>query len=94
MGLAAFLGCFVLGSDNVLCKPFVWGIIGSLFISLILKFIIKASAWDRKWFDGRAVAESIKTATWRYAMGAKPFGLGMTQKDVDAKFIKELKTIT
>lgn len=92
-GLTAFLGCFVLDSKSVLCKPIVWGVIGSLFLALVVKFVIKSSGWEEQWFDGRATAESIKTATWRYAMGAKPFGIGLVQKDVDIKFIKEIETI-
>lgn len=28
---------------------------------------------DKIWFDGRAVAESIKSAAWRYAMHLEPF---------------------
>lgn len=28
---------------------------------------------DQRWFQARAVAESVKTAAWRYAMGAPPF---------------------
>jgi hypothetical protein len=28
---------------------------------------------DKNWFDGRAVAESVKTASWRYMMRTEPF---------------------
>jgi hypothetical protein len=28
---------------------------------------------SRYWYAGRAVAESVKTVTWRYAVGGKPF---------------------
>ena len=30
---------------------------------------------DRRWYDGRAAAESAKTLTWRYLVGGNPFGL-------------------
>jgi hypothetical protein len=44
---------------------------------------------DRAWYDGRAVAESVKTLTWRYAVCADPFpvSLGGT---ADGLFNQEL----
>ncbi|MEU8953605.1 DUF4231 domain-containing protein [Streptomyces sp. NPDC048518] len=37
---------------------------------------------DRVWYEGRAVAESAKTLTWRYMVGGGP--LGKEETDVDA----------
>jgi hypothetical protein len=34
-----------------------------------------ADAEDR-WYDGRAAAESAKSAAWKYAVGGAPFGVG------------------
>jgi conflict system pore-forming effector with SLATT domain len=34
--------------------------------------------YDQDWYDGRAVAESIKTLTWRYMMRVEPFDEDMT----------------
>ncbi len=31
---------------------------------------------ERRWYDGRALAESAKTLAWRYAVGANPFPVG------------------
>lgn len=43
-----------------------------LFISVAL--IRRSSEFEKKWYLSRALAESIKTTTWRYSMGAAPFG--------------------
>lgn len=32
---------------------------------------------ERDWYDGRAVAESVKTLGWRYAVGAAPYPAGL-----------------
>ena len=32
-----------------------------------------AQRFDERWFDGRAVAETVKSATWRYVMGVRPY---------------------
>lgn len=31
------------------------------------------------WYDGRAVAESVKTLTWKYAVGGEPFEIGQDE---------------
>jgi len=44
-----------------------------LFASLAAKSVNRQRQDDRDWFDGRAVAESVKTETWRYMMRLAPF---------------------
>lgn len=41
--------------------------------ALVAKVAARTRAYDTQWFDGRAVAETVKSATWRYAMHAPPF---------------------
>src|SRR5262249_37949114 len=43
-------------------------------------------------FDARAVAESTKTASWRYMMGALPLQM-LADADADAAFLAELDEI-
>ena len=45
---------------------------------------------DRGWYDGRAVAESVKTLAWRYAVGANPFPKSLAGASVDARFNDQL----
>ena len=51
----------------------------------------RAKKYEQVWFDCRAIAESTKTATWRYIIGASPFSLDMP--DVDEIFLNELREI-
>jgi hypothetical protein len=44
-----------------------------LMIGLLILWIMRARQDDRVWFDGRAVAESVKTVTWRFMMKVPPF---------------------
>src|SRR3712207_2381101 len=56
--------------------------------SIVAKFVGQQRRYDKEWFDGRAVAESAKTLTWRYMMRLEPF-----QEDdatSDREFIEEL----
>jgi len=43
--------------------------------TLVVKSATKILRRDRDWIAGRAVAEAVKEATWRYVMRARPFDL-------------------
>jgi hypothetical protein len=58
--------------------------------SVVAKYVNKQRSDDKEWFDGRAVAESAKTLTWRYMMRLEPFENDDTS---DRKFIEELEAI-
>ena len=44
-----------------------------LAIALLAKLATRLRSYDVEWFDGRAVAETVKSASWRYAMHATPY---------------------
>src|SRR5919112_2456509 len=58
--------------------------------SIVAKYVNKQRTDDKEWFDGRAVAESVKSLTWRYMMRLEPFDEDATS---DQKFIEELDAI-
>jgi hypothetical protein len=64
-----------------------------LALSLVLMWILKVQRFEGVWFDCRAVAESVKTASWRYMMQVAPYDSGDEGANLDSKFIKELREI-
>ncbi len=54
-----------------------------LVAGIAMKLVNRQSSSDERWFDGRAVAETVKTQTWRYMMGIPPYQ-GDTADDVFA----------
>ncbi|MEU6117056.1 DUF4231 domain-containing protein [Streptomyces sp. NPDC047117] len=42
---------------------------------------------DRIWYEGRAVAESAKTLTWRYMVGGSPMGTEETEDETAAELL-------
>src|SRR5437899_6885454 len=70
----------------------------SVAISVLLAFAIittllgRERKLDKVWFDSRAVAESAKTAAWRFMMGAPPF-LPQPTSNIEAAFLSELAEI-
>ena len=61
-----------------------------LLTILVSKLIGRQRHDDNNWFDGRAVAESVKTLTWRYVMRIEPFDNDAT---CDQEFTKEIDAI-
>jgi len=61
-----------------------------LTFGLVILWIMRASQDDKVWFDGRAVAESVKTATWRFMMKAPPFH---EDGKAEEQFVAQLKEI-
>jgi hypothetical protein len=48
---------------------------------------------ERLWYDGRAVAESAKTAAWRYAVGGNPFGLSLSTAEAEQELVATLREL-
>jgi hypothetical protein len=61
--------------------------------SFLLTIVIMFKNYERQWYGGRAVAESIKSSAWRYMMGAEPYLLTLEPRDVDGKFVETLQEI-
>jgi hypothetical protein len=72
-------------------KRFAYGSIAVLLIvGMVFAGYIREQRVDKRWFNARAIAESVKTASWRFMMQAPPF---QTDQDVEAVFVRELDTI-
>ncbi|MFE3550315.1 DUF4231 domain-containing protein [Streptomyces kronopolitis] len=48
---------------------------------------------ERDWYDGRAFAESIKTLSWRYSVGAAPFAFASPDTEAERQFIHEVQKL-
>lgn len=55
----------------------------AFIFELILRLYIRFSSVQSTWYYGRAIAESLKTLTWKYTMNTEPF---RDQKDADRMF--------
>ena len=75
-------------------EPFYKIISATLFLaSLSVMIWLRVSKPEDIWYNGRAVAESVKTRAWRWMLRAEPY------EDIDdielmkSSFVKDLKTI-
>jgi hypothetical protein len=66
----------------------------SLFlITLAILVFIRVKRPDDVWYNGRAVAESVKTRAWRWMMRAEPYQDCENIEIVSKQFINDLKAI-
>lgn len=61
--------------------------------SSVLLIYMSVRKPERDWYGCRALAESIKTSTWRYMMRAEPFGDSGQLSEVQRKFALVLEEI-
>ena len=66
--IAAALSVFYVASSGI---AYVQA--ACLLLTVFLSIFIGYQKPDRVWYNTRAVAESVKTLTWRYMMRAEPF---------------------
>jgi hypothetical protein len=64
----------------------------SLAAGLIVMWIARARRYEKIWFDCRAIAESVKTTAWRYAMRGRPF-IDAAPGEIDPAFLAALREI-
>lgn len=65
------------------------------FIAFALALIVRISGGDqaaeRKWYDARAAAESIKSMTWQYAVGGEAYRID--DPESEQRYIENLRAI-
>ena len=70
-------------------------IIAAILVSaaFVVLWCMRTLRLERKWFQYRAVTESLKTATWRYMMQAPPFDSAGDKEDIDQEFMTTVRAI-
>jgi len=61
--------------------------------ALGVSMLLAIKKYEKLWYSSRAVAESVKTATWRYLMKADPFRDASSIKEVNSTFRNLLNEI-
>jgi len=64
-----------------------------LAASVFLTIYHKATKPEQLWYGGRAVAESVKSMSWRYMMGAEPYFIDLSPAEADRALIAGFSSI-
>lgn len=98
IGIGTYLVLLIIATsltyyDDIANEPVLKIISAILFLATLSIMIwLRVSKPDDIWYNGRAVAESVKTRSWRWMMKAHPY---QSEDDtvVRKHFINDLKTI-
>jgi len=76
-------------------KDVFWSIVSAIVLitTLALSIYQAFKRYDKIWYNGRAVAESVKTRTWRFIMRAEPYENADTIDIVKKRFISDTNEI-
>lgn len=81
-------------SSNIYVNRAYYAFSALVFFVILLVMVIRN--WqkpEQDWYKGRALAESIKTSCWRYAMRAAPFGGEDDEATTKEEFQHHLRVI-
>ena len=70
--VGAAAGSVSLQDDNASSVIAIIALV-TLIVALILTLVMQNKSYERRWYGGRAIAESVKTLAWRYMTRAEPF---------------------
>ncbi|WP_078532688.1 DUF4231 domain-containing protein [Streptomyces hokutonensis] len=62
-------------------------------LTLIIEVWLLIENPEKAWYDGRALAESVKTLAWRYAVAAEPFPKSLGNAVAADRFHSELQAL-
>jgi hypothetical protein len=62
-------------------------------LSILVTVFLLSEKPERRWYEGRAGAESAKTLAWRFAVGGADFEIGMPGREADEELITRLRSI-
>lgn len=97
LGLLSYLMLLIIAAYVSFQWPEnVYGAIASalLFLTTLgILIFLRVKRPDDQWYNGRAVAESVKTRTWRWCMRAVPYSDTDNNEIVSKEFISDLKAI-
>lgn len=79
-------------TDSKLILYILSGIL--LLISTFLTIVLLTRKFEDFWYQGRALAESCKTLTWRFMTRSELFEDSVPLQDVKAKFVQRVQELT
>jgi hypothetical protein len=95
------LGLLVLGAlvgsinpSDIGHKQMVQGAAATcFFLALGTTILLANRRWERVWYAGRAVAESVKSLTWKFIAGADPFPITLDSGEAVKRFADSLREL-
>ena len=89
---SSIIGAFSFSSDTEK-STLAFISAGIMSISIFFTFYIRTRKFEQSWYDGRAVAESIKTRAWRFMTCSEPYTENISEADAICLFLKTMEEV-
>lgn len=93
MIIAAAIAIYNYGCESIKIWTYVVCAI-FLLLGLIFSIILKTKKFEDTWYQGRALAESCKTITWRFITCSEGFEVSLPEEQVQLKFVETIKSFS
>jgi len=64
-----------------------------MLIAIIFSLVIKNKKYEDIWYRGRALAESVKTLTWRFVTKSEYFDNSLTEEEAELRFNQRIREL-
>lgn len=88
---ASGLGAVTLGDSPIDLAAVLAAM--ALLLAVFVELFLQSEQPERKWYEGRAVAESIKTVVWRYSVCSAPFPASLAIEPADELLLTRLTAL-
>lgn len=91
--VAAITGAFVWKTSGTSSTDWAGVVATIAFVTaILLRRDILENQPEKRWYEGRAAAESVKTLAWRYSVGGEPFRVDtLSAHQADTLFAERLQ---
>lgn len=91
--VSAIIGAFSFSSEEYKVA-LALSSAGSMAAGLLLTLYIRSQRFEQDWYDGRAIAESVKTRAWRFMTCSEPYLNELGEEAACSLFLQTLKEVT
>ncbi|PEC41862.1 hypothetical protein CON11_26415 [Priestia megaterium] len=92
--IASMISCITgVLNNNAIVTSLNMIIILCIIISVVCTAIVHNSKLQKLWYDGRAVAESLKTMSWKYITCTTPYDSNKNLKEASDTYSRSLEII-
>jgi len=74
-------------------RPLLLVVAVAFVVAVGLEVALWAFKPERRWYDGRAAAESLKTLVWRYCVKGQPFDETLEDRTADELFLDRIEEV-
>jgi hypothetical protein len=94
--LVLLVGAALLAVSSFRVRDIEWGVLGA-GVAFAAAFLTEATILslqpEKTWYQCRAIAESVKSLAWRYAVGGNPFSHEVDTAKADASFAHRVREL-